>query len=171
MQSSGLVTALVGMTGVVVGSLVSGTFQLLGGRASAKNERAKLDSQLKAEIISKQRQQWMDSVREAAKDMLTEYDLIYSFLQSGKATQERINELFFSSMTKANLIELMLNPEKANQQTVVTALLSLQTVLQCHAQKPTSDNDKSYNDARNTFKSSLQTLFRETWLKIKALEA
>lgn len=69
-----LLVAFVGMVGVVVGTLFTGLFQMISSRIAAKNEQEKLLTQIKTEVITKQRQEWMDSVRNAAKDLLAEYD-------------------------------------------------------------------------------------------------
>jgi hypothetical protein len=169
--SSNLMIALVAAGGTVAGVLVGGIFQYLLQRGQSKAQGNQLKNQLKAEIISKQRQEWMESIRSAAKDLIAEFDLIYNLVsgQMGPAKEE-IKSLFLTTSRNAALIELKLNPEKSTQKAVIDSLLELQMHLQRHTQRPTREDDAVYNELRTKFKGSLVALFRQTWFRIKKLE-
>ena len=77
---SKMTIAIIAAGGALAGTLITSVFQFLNGKEAAKNERSKLDTQLKAELVSKQRQEWMDSVREKAADLLAEYDHVFGLL-------------------------------------------------------------------------------------------
>src|SRR6266852_5564755 len=69
--------AVVGLAGVLIGALSNGLFQIISARLSSAKEHQKLQTQLRADIITKQRQEWMDSVRDVAKDLFAAYDILY----------------------------------------------------------------------------------------------
>ncbi len=169
--SSNLMIALVAAGGTVAGVLVGGVFQYLLQRAQSKSQAFQIKSQLKAEIISKQRQEWMESIRNAAKDIISEFDLVYNLsLSQSKPAEEEIKTLFLSTSKSAALIELKLNPEKPSQKSVINSLYELQIHLQRHSRNLVLENDEIYDELRKKFKCCLVELFRQTWCRIKELE-
>lgn len=168
---SDLAVALIAAGGVLAGSLVTSIFQLITVKRSEKSDLVKLNTQLKAELISKQRQEWMDSVREKAADLLAEYDRVYAIL-TGKSynNQDLLDKLYLSSSRNAVFIQLKLNPKKEKQKAVIDAIENLLMLFQCAMSKPDENHDKAYAEGREKYISSLNELFSETWQKVKNME-
>lgn len=186
-QGSGLITATVGLAGVVGGALVTMLGQHLNARFTSKQDRRKQLSQLRhdrakarfeltADIVSRQRQQWMDSIRDAASQLIADLDLArHLILAPGGMTEEQIAaryaELFMSAQTRTLLVLLKLNPGKPTQREVSDALMALHDFVSAQALGVAIANQNAaYAAARLRLVTALQALFGETWQRIKALE-
>ncbi|WP_417552234.1 hypothetical protein [Marinomonas fungiae] len=168
---SKMTIAFIAAGGALAGTLITSIFQLLNGKVAAENERLKLDAQLKAELISKQRQEWMDSVREKAADLLAEYDHVFGLLtDSDGQNQEQLNKLHLSTARNAVFIQLKLNPKKDAQKAVIDSIESLLMLLQYVMHKPNENHEADYDRCRKQYIQSLNDLFSHTWQRIKRLE-
>ena len=167
---SNIKVALIASGGVLAGSLLTGLFQYFNSKLSSTKEYYRIQTQLKAEIISRQRQEWMDSIREAAKDLLAEYDLVYNLISDKSGNQAEIIKLFLSTSKNAIFIDLKLNIAKPKQKSVADSMLKLQMHLQKHDKMQSADDDDIYQKLREDFIYSLTSLFSETWQRIKTLE-
>ena len=168
---SKMTIAIIAAGGALAGTLITSVFQFLNGKEAAKNERSKLDTQLKAELVSKQRQEWMDSVREKAADLLAEYDHVFGLLtDSDGQNQEQLNKLHLSTARNAVFIQLKLNPNKDTQKAVIDAIESLLMLFQYVMHKPDENHEADYDRCRKQYIKSLNDLFSHTWQRIKRLE-
>lgn len=168
---SKMAIALIAAGGALAGTLITSIFQLLNARVAAKNERLKLDAQLKAELVSKQRQEWMDSVREKAADLLAEYDHVFGLLTDREGqNQEQLNNLHLSTARNAVFIQLKLNPNKDAQKAVIDSIESLLLLFQYTMRRPDENHEAAYNRLRKQYIRSLNDLFSHTWQRIKRLE-
>jgi hypothetical protein len=175
-QNSALVTATFGLVGVVAGTVATWLGQWILAWANGKREREKLKLELTADIVSRQRQQWMDSIRDAASVALAELDMVRHMLitheqRPAEPLQARLDELFMSAQTKTILIMLKLNPEKPMQRAVIEALKRVQDLVSLQALAPEADRDAEYSGAKAALMLTLQGLFQETWHRIKGLES
>ncbi|WP_449286468.1 hypothetical protein [Marinobacter sp. PE14] len=168
---SKMTIAIIAAGGALAGTLITSIFQFLNGKEAAKNERSKLDAQLKAELVSKQRQEWMDSVREKAADLLAEYDHVFGLLtDSDGQNQEQLNKLHLSTARNAVFIQLKLNPKKDAQKAVIDSIESLLMLFQYVMHKPDDNHAADYDRCRKQYIKSLNDLFSHTWQRIKRLE-
>lgn len=170
-QISNITIALIAALAAIAGSLVTALFQHINLKHSNKSALDKLNFQLKAEIISKQRQEWMDSVRDSAANLLAEYDHVYGLIiDHGTDNQPRITELHLSTSRKAILIRLKLNPNKPVQKDVIDAIDSMAMLFHYASFKKDENHDHQYDLLRKKYLNSLNILFEETWGSIKRLE-
>lgn len=168
---SKMTIAFIAAGGALAGTLITSVFQLLNARVAANNERSKLNAQLKAELVSKQRQEWMDSVREKAADLLAEYDHVFGLLTDTMGqNQEQLNKLHLSTARNAVFIQLKLNPKKDAQKAVIDSIESLLVLFQYVMHKPDQNHDAEYDKCRKKYIQSLNDLFSHTWQRIKRLE-
>lgn len=168
---SKMTVAFIAAGGALAGTLITSIFQLLNANVAAKNELSKLDAQLKAELVSKQRQEWMDSLREKAADLLAEYDHVFGLLtDAGGQNQEQLNKLHLSTARNAVFIQLKLNPEKDAQKAVIDSIESLLMLFQYVMYKPDENHEADYDRCRKVYIQSLNDLFSHTWQRIKRLE-
>lgn len=169
-QLSAISIALIAALAAIGGSFVTALFQYLNSKRTSESELEKLKIQLKAEIISKQRQEWMDSVRESATNLLAEYDHVFGLIQDKNDNQEKINELHLSTSRNAIFIELKLNPNKPEQKAVTDSIASMSNLFHRITLKTEENPSDSYDRLRKQYISALNTLFDETWRTIKNLE-
>jgi len=120
-QISAITIALIAALAAIGGSFVTALFQYLHSKRSTESEFDKLKIQLKAEIVSKQRQEWMDSIRESATNLLAEYDHVFGLItDKTKDNQLKLNELHLSTSRNAIFIELNSIQKKQNKKKWLT---------------------------------------------------
>lgn len=179
--STEIITSLIAVIGTLGGVLLGGIFQHYASKRNMQFEqnrlklqieadRKKQEFQIKAEVISKQRQQWMDSLRVASKDLLAEFDMVYNFVSLKQGSQQEINELFKSSMAKAVFINLMLNPGKKEQKRITDVIEKTQNHIYAHSKRQSPEDDETYTELRTELLKSLTDLFTITWQRVKSLE-
>ena len=168
---SALAVALIAAGAALSGTLITSLFQYLNSKKSAQHDLNKLNVQIKAELISKQRQEWMDTIREKAADLLAEYDHVYGLMTDKEYNnQERLHELHLSTARNAIYIQLKLNPKKDPQKEVIDSIESMLMFFQYVMHKPDENHDIDYDRCRKKYISSLNKLFSNTWQRIKRLE-
>lgn len=160
--------AIIGMAGIVIGQLI----QLLIAKLNASNEQNKQKIALKAEIITKQRQEWMDSIRQAATEFLVACDTIYnSKMAPALFSDDKKVECALAALSKAHFIELKLNKNKKTQNNVIKSMHSLHSILSTNSiVSDIPEFKSSYMKATVQFKDDLVALFNETWQRIKTLD-
>jgi len=165
-QPSNWIPALFTLLGVFVG----GFWQFCNSKINLKALSEAKELEIKSEVISKQRQQWMDQIRKTSSGFLAEYDVIVGDFSHDRLPQGKHDDLFKSSNEKANLIILMLNIGKPSQEKAIKAVVGIQGIVQTFKDSNSVTAHKIYNAHRNDFTQALLVIFGETWQKIKRLE-
>ena len=164
------VPALFALAGAIGGASVVGYWQFKSTKQNIEAQKINKELEIKSEVISKQRQQWMTEIRHTCKKFLAEYDVVISDLTDNRLTQEQHNTLYKSASENANLMVLMLNPEKSKQQQAITAIVDIQAVLGVEGEKTPLQIQEEYDEIRDYLVQSLVDVFRLTWKQIKNLE-
>ncbi len=164
------VPALLTLIGAIGGASVVGYWQLKSSKLNIDALKANKNLEIKSEVISKQRQQWMGEIRQSCKQFLSEYDLIISDLTKNKLTQEQHDTLYKGASEHANLMVLMLNSDKESQQQAIAAIVDIQAILGDAGSIPPKILQEEYDKMRDRLIRSLQDVFRLTWKQIKNLE-
>ena len=99
----------------LLGVFVAGLLQYLNNKLNLKVLSETKELEIRSDVISKQRQQWMDQIRSASTEFLIGYDMIVSDIGINKRSQEEHFSFYKSANEKATLISLMLNQEKPEQ--------------------------------------------------------
>ncbi len=168
---SALSVALIAASSALAGTIITSIVQFLSSKTTSRNDLNKLTTQLKAELVSKQRQEWMDSIREKAADLLAEYDHVFELLTNKHYNnQDLLNQLHLSTSRKAIFIQLKLNPTKEPQKDVIDSIENLLLLFQSIMHDPSTSYDSDYDKCRIKYISSLNELFSNTWQRIKRLE-
>ena len=154
----------------LLGVFIAGLWQFLNTKINLKALNLSKELEIKSEIISKQRQQWMDQIRKVSAEFLAEYDVIVCDMGKDLITQEEHDVLYKSANAKGNLITLMLNPNKESQKSAMQALTKIQSIVNVYEQKGIDVALKEYDEVRDKFAKELLTIFGETWKQIKRLE-
>lgn len=171
LRSTAFLPALIGMLGVLAGSIVTGVFQYLTARRNSNNEITKLRAQLHAEIITKQRQEWMDSIREAACELLIAADTIYNGkCNAASITTDELTKASLELFRRVHFIELKLNPLKLNQQNIIISMRRVREVLKDDSRVSLEVFSEHYLTAISELKAALNLLFNDTWRSIKSME-
>jgi len=155
------------LAGALGGATVVGYWQHKSSKLNVDSQEKSHELGIRAELISKQRQEWMDKIRDTCKVFLSEYDVLISNIEDKSLTQEDINRLYKSASENGSLIILMLNPEKKLQKKVIDIIHDIQNVLGLEDQ---SKIDGEYDRLRDDLLDSLSKVFRVTWRKIKKVK-
>ena len=142
----------------LLGVFVAGLWQFLNTKINLKAQNQSKELEIKTEIISKQRQQWMDQIRITSSELLSEYDVIVGDMDKNLKTQEEHSALYKSASRKGNLIALMLNPNKKSQKHATLALLQIQSIVDIYEQQGVEAALKEYDVVRNIFVKSPSSL-------------
>lgn len=162
--------AVIGLAGVLVGALSNGLFQIISARQTSEKERQKLQTQIRADVITKQRQEWMDSVRDVAKDLFAAYDILYHKHSGYPVPPDDSRQALYDTFAKSSLIELKLNAEKPTQKAIIDSMKKLQGIIEKMTSQNRHEFEKAYFEAKDEMKNNLVALFQETWKKIKNLQ-
>ena len=162
--------AVVGLAGVLVGALSNGLFQIISARLASEKEHQKLHIQLRADVITKQRQEWMDSVRDVAKDLFAAYDILYHKHSGYPVPPNDSRQALYDTFAKSSLIELKLNAEKPTQKTIIDSMKKLQVIIEKMTAQNRHEYEKEYLETKDEMKNNMVALFQETWTKIKNLQ-
>ena len=162
--------AVVGLAGVLIGALSNGLFQIISARLSSAKEHQKLQTQLRADIITKQRQEWMDSVRDVAKDLFAAYDILYHKHSGYPVPPDDSRQAFYDTLAKSSLIEMKLNAGKPTQKAIIDSMKKLQAIIEKMTAQNHHEFDGPYRETKDEMKNNLVALFQETWAKIKNLQ-
>jgi hypothetical protein len=160
------IIAAFGMIGIILGQGI----QLLIAKVNASHDRDKQKIALRAEIITKQRQEWMDSIRDAATEFLVACDTIYNSKTSPTLlSDDQKIESALKALSKVHYIELKLNKDKPLQGNSIHSMRALHNVLNSDF-KTINLFSVAYQKASSKFKDDLVAMFHETWGRIKNLE-
>lgn len=164
--------AIIAASSGILGASIPTIIQFFANRRLAENEKERLILQIKADVITRQRQTWIDSIRNTAKDLIAEFNKVYNLADgSAKAiTKEEFDKLHFEVRQKMAYIELHLNPNKPEQKAIVDAMNSVNNALHRYAINRSEEHDAQYSQAMDKLASSLIVVFGLTWKKIKNLE-
>lgn len=181
-RDSGTLMTLIGVGGTLLGTTITGLIGWWSRRDALASQRLTFEQQLaaeqsritleiKSEIVTKQRQQWMDRIRECSSTVIAQYDMACNYLadQRERVDQQTMDALLQNAQEKTNFIVLMLNPDKPEQKEVRDSIEALQLHLQRRSRGGKAD-DSEYARLRTAVFDSLTSLFRLTWEKIKNLE-
>ena len=100
--------ALIASASGILGASIPAVIQYLNNKSNQKNEQDKMTLQIKTEIVTKQRQEWINSIRTAAIDLLAEFNLVYNHV-SGRTEKKDLEEqakIWFCIQQKMLLIDL-----------------------------------------------------------------
>lgn len=169
--TTNITIALIAASSALAGGIITSIIQYLTTKHTEKSNIDALNIRLKAELVSKQRQEWMDSVRENAANLLAEYDHVFALItDKTQNNQDKLNELHLATARKAIYLQLKLNPKKPVQKTFIDSLEKLLMLFQYAMFKPDEDHSKTYDDCRKSYIKNLNELFEQTWKRIKNLE-
>jgi hypothetical protein len=172
--------SLIAPGSVVLGAALTAVYgYFTAKRASDSLERLE-KYRIHTGIITTERLRWLKDLRERFARLQRHTDMQYNLLKrtipSGGATdlQSKIDELSLVVMEQANLIQIMLNPEKKNQRELqdgiqnILALLIDACELRNRGNKEFSD--ESYLKLKNYTFSRMAAIGIETWKQIKDKE-
>ena len=114
--------ALFALVGAIGGASVVGYWQYKSSKLNANELKRSKELEIKSNVISKQRQQWMNEIRNTCKVFLSEYDLIIIHIGSHDLSDEEHRILYKSASENATFLKLMLNPEKEHQKKASDAI-------------------------------------------------
>jgi hypothetical protein len=156
----------------ILGAAIPAIFQFLNNRNTSRLEKDKFLTGIKAELIVKQRQEWINSIRNTANELIAEFNLVYNYADGTikKPDQADFTKLYFEIRKKSYLLELYLNPNKPKQKRVVEALENINIALHIYCKDCSKENDTKYNDAHKELMNALIEVIGEAWQKIKKIE-
>lgn len=164
------IPALFTLVGTVSGAVVIGYWQHKSTKINLHALDASKQLEIKSELVSKQRQQWMDRHREACASFLSEYDAIVSDIGEDHRSQKEHLSLYLSANEKANYMILMLNQEKPTQEKAVQAIANIQNIITIYNEKGADIARQKYDVYRSDLIHTMNEVFNETWGKIKSFE-
>jgi flavodoxin len=164
--------AIIAASSGILGASIPAIFQYFNTKNTQQSERDKIKIQIRTEIVTKQRQEWVDSIRMSAKDLLAEFNLIFNHMKglTEKKNLEEQSKIFFGMQQKMFLIELYLNPDNPKHESATKALHQLYEALVEFNKDHSDANEETYNQSLDDFKVKLVAVFREAWGKIKDLQ-
>lgn len=154
----------------LLGVFVAGFWQFLNSKINLQALSKTKELEIKSEVISKQRQQWMDQIRKTSSVFIAEYDVIVGDMGKDKISQEEHASLYKSTNEKANLIVLMLNINKPSQKKAMKAITHMQIIVELYEREGAKVAKEKYDELRNDLTQALLVVFGEAWTKIKSLE-
>ncbi len=164
-------TPIIGMLGVVVGATLTGLFQYFNNRQILRSERDKINLQIKSEIITKQRQEWMDSIRESAVEFLSNCDLVMDHIaNSGRPNEVDYYNAYFAATKNYHLLALKLNTRKPDQKHVIDLMVEVHSCMRIPNENEIKIFKHDYNEKQENFRIALTDLFNQTWDKIKEIK-
>jgi hypothetical protein len=161
------IPALLTMTGTLLGGIVAGFWQYKNSQLNMKQLSDTKRFEVHSEVVSKQRQQWMDQLRRTAAEFLAEYDVIVSDFTKNEKSKKEHAKLYQSTNEKGNLMFLMLNPDKPDQKTAMQALANMQTIVGIQEKEGGLAAQEKYDEYRDALGQALLKVFNKTWKKIK----
>ena len=158
------VTTLIATCGTLLGVALTSIAQYMNNKASNKAVKEAKELELKSHVVSRQRQEWMDTLRENSASFLTAMDSYLEDEESPSLDKGEKFQIYQKFCQKGTLLVLMLNPNKSEQK---NAIDTIQGILRVMGE---SDPAAAYDEFRDQLLSQLQKIFEETWRQIKSME-
>lgn len=158
--------AIIGMFGVIIGALVTGSIQFRIAKINQSNDERKI----RADIVTKQRQEWMDSIRDAAVQLFLAWDIIYNAKTTNRISDQDKDKAVLDALTNASIIRLKLNIEKDTSKHLYQKIVNLHKLVLTGNDLPQDEYRKQYLFDKAILEGVFTELFNETWDKIKALK-
>ncbi len=162
------IAALIGVVGAISGAFVMGYWQYKSTKNNNLTERDNKRLEIKAEIITKQRQEWMNELRNTCKTLLSAIDLLVENYDETLSDNE-YNALYRSYSENGTLMILMLNSKKKKQRRAIDLIHKIQNVFS-DKNRSKEDVDNLYGPLRDSLLIEFEKIFQKTWKKISCLE-
>jgi hypothetical protein len=139
----------------LLGVFIAGFWQHLNSRVNLKAQNELKELEIRSQVVSKQRQQWMDQIRVISSEFLAEYDVIVSDFGRDRFPQASHDALYRSANEKGNLIFLMLNSQKDSQKQAMQAIASIQVIVELYQKEGAKEAQNKYDKYRNDYAQAL----------------
>jgi len=158
------VTTLIATSGTLLGVAFTSIAQYMNNKASNKAVKEAKELEVKSHVVSKQRQEWMDTLRENSASFLAAMDSYLEGEGSQSLDKEEELQIYQKFCQKGTLLVLMLNPNKDEQKNAIDTIQGILGVM--------GENypETKYDELRDQLLSQLQKIFEETWRQIKSME-
>jgi len=160
--------ALIGLGGVIAGSAVTAFVQLRVAKKHAEVEYDKQKRQLLADLVAKERQQWLDTVRKTTVDFIESCDTQYNARTTSDIIDEKDAMIAgLKALSSAHLLELQLDVEDAHQKTALRAIKRLHASVIENLEH--DEYKKKYIENLTTLKASIVELSKSVNLQISTI--
>jgi hypothetical protein len=160
----------------VLGATLTALFSYLIARKTQQTE----EKRLRASVVTTERLRWLQDIRQRLSHYFVQMDMQYNYLHrpippgEKAAYQETLDNFSNEVNEQCNIIFLMLNPEKENQNNLRTAVQDgLRFIRECVKMKnsgSSSFDDNLYKAIKQKAFDSLTIIGIETWDRIKRLD-
>jgi len=134
-----------------------------------KTTKENLENQFKATISTKNRQAWINELRQNLSEYLS-YSLYLSILKnSNPANTAERNKMFEKLILAQSKIELLVNHNKPEQKKLLDSIDKLFSS-SSNSDNPSENENIAYRNARTELINSSRNLFDIHWKKIKDLK-
>jgi hypothetical protein len=152
-----IVAFLIGFSSAIINILVS------------KNQRKISIQAINKDILSKNRQEWINTLRDSVSQYLSSHELsklIRQYDKKNKNTQPEYKEEFKSWQLLYYKIKLLLNPNEGNSK----KLIELMTLLNLATDYSSMSKEAEYERIKNEIIKVTQIILKEEWEKVKKLQ-
>lgn len=160
----------------VLGATLTALFSYLIARKTQQTE----EKRLRASVVTTERLRWLQDIRQRLSHYFVRMDMQYNYLHrpipaGEKATYQETLDNFSNEVNEqCNIIFLMLNPEKENQNNLRSAVQDgLRFIRECVKIKNAGSSafdDNLYKAIKQKAFDSLTIIGIETWDRIKRLD-
>lgn len=135
--------------------------------ADIQNTSKLSNQEYKATLNSKNRQDWVNELRDSMSELLSKSAIISIEYSKDKPDIEKIKPYFERIIYYKSKITLLINPNKSEQNKII---IEASNIIDEATKSPKDFNKKEYESAVLNFIKSGQKLFEYNWRKIKKLE-
>ncbi|MFA5180832.1 MAG: hypothetical protein WC405_05890 [Syntrophales bacterium] len=168
--TSVIVVATIAAAAAIIGSLVSSLMQYMNTKLNATNEKERQLTDIQVELIAKQRQEWMDSIRNIAAELIADVFLLYNEAHLGKLQNNERQALLTRVVKNTSYIDLKLNLKKDKQKRVSETLNAIKTEANAYLDSGGLSRSSKIISLVSEFKDALRDVFEETWQRIKKID-
>jgi 3-dehydroquinate dehydratase len=168
--TSVIVVATIAAAAAIIGSLVSSLIQYMNTKLNATNEKERQLTDIQVELIAKQRQEWMDSIRNIAAELIADVFLLYNEAHLGKLQNNERQALLTRVVKNTSYIDLKLNLKKDKQKRVSETLNAIKTEVNAYLASGDLSRSSKIISLVSEFKDALRDVFEETWQRIKKID-
>jgi hypothetical protein len=121
------------------------------------------------DILSKNRQEWINTLRESVSGYLSSHELsklILQFDKKGKETPPEYRAEFKTWQSLLYKIELLLNPNEGKSR----KLIDLMTQLNLSTDYHSMSKENEYEKIKNEIIHVTQTILKEEWERVKKIQ-
>lgn len=163
-----VVALLIGIFSLVVNLLVHKNQQKLALKSmELQSEQSK--QVIKKDILSKNRQEWINTLRDSISDYLSSHELsklIVKYDKKGTETPPEYRSEFKKWQSLYYKIKLMLNPNEDKSR----KLIELMTQLNLSTDYYSNEKEAKYEIIQNEIIQVTQSILKEEWERVKNLQ-